>query len=111
MTKKHTGFMTKAAPYVLIAAILMLWELASASGVMPGYMLPSPGEVVNAFVSENGVAVPYRIAGRRAGDIATCYADPEKAARVFGWRATHTLADMVRDSWRWQSQNPNGYDE
>ena len=68
-------------------------------------------EMVNAFVRENGVAVPYRITERRAGDIATCYAEPEKAARVLGWRATHTLSDMVRDSWRWQSQNPNGYDD
>ena len=49
MTKKHTGFMTKAAPYVLIAAILMLWELASASGLMPAYMLPSPTDVVKAM--------------------------------------------------------------
>ena len=68
-------------------------------------------DMVNAFSRENGVAVPYRIADRRPGDIATCYADPEKAERVLGWKATHTLADMVRDSWRWQSQNPNGYDE
>ncbi len=68
-------------------------------------------DMVNAFVRENGVDVPYRIAPRRAGDIATCYADPEKAERVLGWHATHSLADMVRDSWRWQSHNPNGYDE
>ena len=68
-------------------------------------------DMVNAFSRENGVAVPYRIADRRPGDIATCYADPEKAARVLGWRATHTLADMVRDSWRWQAQNPNGYND
>ena len=65
-------------------------------------------DMVNAFSRENGVAVPYRIADRRPGDIATCYADPEKAERVLGWKATHTLSDMVRDSWRWQSQNPNG---
>ena len=68
-------------------------------------------DMVKAFVRENGVEVPYRIAPRRAGDIATCYADPEKAERVLGWRATHTLSDMVRDSWRWQSSNPNGYEE
>ena len=52
MTKKHTGIMTKAAPYVLIAAILMLWELASASGLMPAYMLPSPTDVVKAMVND-----------------------------------------------------------
>ena len=68
-------------------------------------------DMVKAFSAENGVAVPYRIAPRRPGDIAACYADPAKAKAELGWQATHTLADMVRDSWRWQSSNPNGYDE
>lgn len=68
-------------------------------------------DMVKAFSTENGVAVPYRIAPRRPGDIAACYADPAKAKAELGWQATHTLADMVRDSWRWQSSNPNGYDE
>ncbi|MBE6630274.1 MAG: UDP-glucose 4-epimerase GalE [Ruminococcaceae bacterium] len=68
-------------------------------------------DMVHTFSRENGVEVPYRIAPRREGDIAACYADPAKAERVLGWRATHTLSDMVRDSWRWQSQNPNGYEE
>jgi UDP-glucose 4-epimerase len=67
--------------------------------------------MVNTFSRENGVTVPYRIVERRSGDIATCYADPAKAMRVLGWKATHTLSDMVRDSWRWQSNNPNGYEE
>ena len=68
-------------------------------------------DMVNAFVKVNGVPVPYRIAERRPGDIATCYADPAKSKRVLGWVATHTLDDMVRDSWNWQSKNPNGYDD
>ena len=68
-------------------------------------------DMVNTFSRVNGVSVPYRIAPRRAGDIAACYADPTKAEKELGWHATHTLADMVRDSWRWQSQNPNGYDD
>ena len=68
-------------------------------------------DMVNAFSRINGVSVPYRIAPRRPGDIAACYADPGKAERELGWRAELTLDDMVRDSWRWQSQNPNGYDE
>lgn len=67
-------------------------------------------DMVEAFSRVNGVPVPYRIAPRRPGDVAACYADPAKAKALLGWQATHTLEDMVRDSWRWQSQNPNGYD-
>ena len=68
-------------------------------------------DLVNAFERENHVKVPYVIAPRRAGDIATCYSDPSKAERLLGWKAVHDVGDMVRDSWRWQSQNPNGYDD
>jgi UDP-glucose 4-epimerase len=67
--------------------------------------------MVKAFSSVNNVAVPYRIVDRRPGDIATCYADPAKAEKELGWRAVHTLEDMVRDSWNWQSNNPNGYED
>lgn len=67
-------------------------------------------DMVNTFSRVNGVAVPYRIAPRRPGDIAACYASPDRARAELGWRATHTLEDMVRDAWRWQQQNPNGYD-
>ena len=63
------------------------------------------------FEAENKVAIPYRIQGRRAGDIATCYASPEKAKEVLGWEAKKTLKEMVRDSWRWQTTNPNGYED
>jgi UDP-glucose 4-epimerase len=66
-------------------------------------------DMVNAFSRVNGVAVPYTIAPRRPGDIATCYAEPSKAKAVLGWQAEKTLDDMVRDSWRWQQANPNGY--
>ena len=66
-------------------------------------------DMVNTFSRVNGVAVPYRIVERRPGDIAECYADPGKAREVLHWEATLTLEDMVRDSWRWQSTNPNGY--
>ena len=68
-------------------------------------------DMVHAFASVNNVPVPYRIVDRRPGDIAACYADPSLAAAELGWRATHTLDDMVRDSWNWQSNNPNGYEE
>lgn len=66
-------------------------------------------DMVNAFSEVNKVAVPYQIAPRRPGDIATCYAEPGKARALLGWQTEKTLEDMVRDSWRWQSQNPNGY--
>ena len=68
-------------------------------------------DMVNTFAEVNQVKVPYVIADRRPGDIATCYADPAKSARVLGWKAEKTLADMCRDSWNWQSHNPMGYGE
>ena len=66
-------------------------------------------DMVNTFQTVNGVSVPYEIVARRPGDIATCYADPAKSEKVLGWKAEHTLADMCRDSWNWQSKNPNGF--
>jgi len=66
-------------------------------------------DMVNTFESANGVKVPYQITDRRPGDLAVCYADPAKSAEVLGWKATKNLTDMCRDSWRWQSQNPKGY--
>ena len=68
-------------------------------------------DTVNTFMEVNHVDVPYQIAGRRAGDIATCYADPAKSKEVLGWTAQETLADMCRDSWNWQQKNPEGYGE
>ncbi len=67
-------------------------------------------DMVKTFSAVNGVAVPYVIAGRRPGDIATCYADPAKSREVLHWQATHGLEEMCRDSWNWQSKNPMGYD-
>ena len=68
-------------------------------------------DMVNAFQQANGVKVPYQITDRRPGDLAVCYADPAKSAEVLGWKAEKDLTDMCRDSWRWQSQNPQGYGE
>lgn len=68
-------------------------------------------DMVTAFRQANNVALPYVIAPRRPGDIATCYADPSKSAQILGWRAEKTLTDMCRDSWNWQSKNPMGYGE
>lgn len=66
-------------------------------------------DMVNAFIKVNGVAVPYSIKHRRAGDIATCYRSPAKAKAELGWEAKYGIDEMVRDSWNWQKQNPNGY--
>ncbi|WP_426341195.1 UDP-glucose 4-epimerase GalE [Pseudoduganella sp. S-14] len=66
-------------------------------------------EVVKAFEVASGRAVPYRVSPRRAGDVAACYADPSYAERFLGWKAQRGLADMCRDHWNWQEQNPEGY--
>jgi len=67
-------------------------------------------EVIRAFERASGRKIPYRIGPRRPGDAAVSYADPSKAEHVLGWKATQDLDAMCRDTWRWQSQNPNGYD-
>lgn len=66
-------------------------------------------DVVRAFEVASGREVPYEIVGRRTGDIATCYANPAKAQTLLGWRAQYDLARMCADHWRWQRQNPDGY--
>ena len=67
-------------------------------------------DIVKAFEKATGKKIPYVMAPRRAGDVAECYADPAKAEELLGWKATYTLEDMCRDSWNWQSSNPNGYE-
>ena len=66
-------------------------------------------DVVKAFEVASGNPVPYRVAPRRPGDVAQCWADPSLALRLLGWQALHTLDDMCADAWRWQRANPNGY--
>lgn len=66
-------------------------------------------EVVKAFEAASGRAVPYRIAPRRPGDIAACYADPSLAEKLLGWRANRTLEMICDNAWRWQQSNPNGF--
>ncbi len=68
-------------------------------------------ELVQTFEQENGIKVPYQIVERRAGDIAECYAGVEKAREELGWVAERGLEEMCEDAWRWQSQNPNGYED
>lgn len=66
-------------------------------------------DMVKAFEKTSGVKIPYKITGRRPGDLATCYSDPAKSNKVLGWKAEKNLEDMCRDSWNWQKQNPQGY--
>lgn len=89
--------------------------LAEPSGGFNAYNLGtgqgiSVLQMVKAFIEQNQVAVPYEIVARRPGDIGCYYADASKAAAELGWSAELSLEDMVKDTWRWQSQNPQGYE-
>lgn len=79
-----------------------VWNLGTGKGY-------SVLEMVSAFEAASGKLVPYHVAPRRRGDIATCYADPAKAERELAWKARRGLAEMMRDAWRWKSMNANGY--
>lgn len=80
-----------------------VWNLGTGQGY-------SVLEMIRAFEAASVKSIPYRIAPRRPGDIATCYADPTKAERELGWRAHRGLDQMMQDAWRWQSMNPNGFE-
>lgn len=79
-----------------------VWNLGTGHGY-------SVFDIIRAFEAASDRPVPYRIAPRRIGDVATCYADPSKAMRELGWKAKRGLSEMMRDAWRWQQMNPNGY--
>ena len=66
-------------------------------------------EMVRAFEEASGRKIPFRITGRRPGDVAECFADPSLAEKLLGWRARRSLSDMCGDMWRWQSGNPRGF--
>lgn len=67
-------------------------------------------DIIHNFEKACGKKIPYVIAPRRPGDIATCYSDPSKAERELGWKAQYGIDRMCEDAWRWQKMNPNGYD-
>jgi UDP-glucose 4-epimerase len=67
-------------------------------------------EMVQAFSEAAGKEIPYRITGRRPGDIAACYADASKAEKDLSWKASRDIREMCEDTWRWQTMNPNGYE-
>ena len=95
--------------------VLALTKLAEGPGVYTYNLGTGVGysvlDVLHAFERASDKALPYRIAPRRAGDVASCFANPDKAKRELHWEACRTLDDMCLDSWRWQQQNPNGYGE
>jgi UDP-glucose 4-epimerase len=79
-----------------------VWNLGTGQGY-------SVLEMVRAFEAASARPIPYRLAPRRPGDIATCYSEPTKAERELGWKAQRGLTAMMRDAWRWQQMNPGGY--
>ncbi len=92
----------KALEYALSHSGTEIFNLGTGEGY-------SVYQVIEAFERVNHLTLPHRDAPRRAGDIAVSYADPAKAANVLHWKACHTLDDMCRDAWNWQSKNPHGY--
>lgn len=68
-------------------------------------------EIINAFSEATGKVIPYEFTKRRDGDVASCYANPEKACQELSWTAKRGLYEMCRDAWNWQQKNPNGYSE
>ncbi|MBE2896134.1 UDP-glucose 4-epimerase GalE [Pasteurellaceae bacterium HPA106] len=68
-------------------------------------------DMVHAFENANQIKIPYCIVPRRPGDIATCYSDPSRAARELGWKTQFSLEQMMQDTWNWQKNNPNGYND
>lgn len=66
-------------------------------------------DMVHAFEKVNNIKIPYRLTERRAGDIAVCYSDPSLALKELGWKTDRDLEQMIRDTWNWQKNNPNGY--
>ncbi|QLC77571.1 UDP-glucose 4-epimerase GalE [Pseudomonas sp. LPB0260] len=79
-----------------------VWNLGTGIGY-------SVLQMVQAFEQASGKRVPYKVVGRRPGDIAECWADPSKAAHELGWKAERGLSEMIADTWRWQVRNPQGY--
>jgi UDP-glucose 4-epimerase len=90
-----------------------LEKLRQNSGIITVNLVTGKGysvlQIIEAFERINKVKVPFEITARRAGDIASCYADTSLAQECIGWKSELNLDDMCRDTWRWQTRNPNGY--
>lgn len=109
------GIPNNLMPYITQVAVGKLKELGvfgndydTPDGTGKGY---SVLDIVKNFEAATGVKIPYVIKPRRAGDIATCYCDASKAEKELGWKAENGIREMCEDSWRWQSNNPQGYEE
>ena len=96
LAKGHMAAFAKMKPGVSV------YNLGTGHGV-------SVLEIIKAFTKASGQKIPYKVAPRRAGDIAACYASADLAKKELGWHAEKTLADMCRDAWNWQLHNPDGY--
>ena len=81
---------------------ISIYNLGTGKGV-------SVLQLIEAFKKASGKDIPYQITDRRPGDVASCYASPDKAKKELGWMAEKTIQEACTDSWRWQSKNPNGY--
>ena len=93
-----------ALEYILMHRGESVFNLGTGKGT-------SVRQLKEAFEQACGVTIPCRIAPRRAGDLAECYAAVDKSANELGWTAEKTIGDMCRDSWNWQKNNPNGFDD
>ena len=98
LARGHVAALKKLAP----GSGLSIYNLGTGTGY-------SVLDIVKSFEAATGVKIPYVIDARRPGDIAVCYSSAEKAERELGWRAQYDITRMCKDSWRWQSMNPNGY--
>jgi UDP-glucose 4-epimerase len=94
-----------------LAALSKIESVKSATAINLGTGVGTTVlEMLHAFEQASGTPMSYEIGPRRPGDIASCYADPSLASEFLGWRAEHAIDRMCLDSWRWQKQNPNGYE-
>ncbi|MGP5685672.1 UDP-glucose 4-epimerase GalE [Psychrobacter glacincola] len=97
-----------------VAALNYLERQVAPVGFLPINLGTGKGssvlELVSAFSDVSGKDIPYQFTGRRAGDIASCYASADKAKALLDWKAMLSITEMCQDTWRWQSMNPNGYE-
>lgn len=99
LAKGHLGALTKIRENVGCH----IWNLGTGQGY-------SVLEMIDAFEQASGVKIHYEVKPRRAGDIAKCWSNPEKARQELNWVAERNLSQMMKDTWHWQKNNPNGYD-
>ncbi|MNY27729.1 UDP-glucose 4-epimerase [compost metagenome] len=92
----------KALAHIGNRSGLNIWNLGTGHGY-------SVLQIIRAFEKVSGKDIAFEVVGRRDGDIAECWSNPDKALRELDWKAECSLLEMVADAWRWQSNNPHGY--